>query len=459
LSEKLRKPSIVIDYAIPSINIFLLDQVYTLADAVREYDSLLLCRIDGEPALILTEHVSNDIENEIAKWFRDIQIWHTPILWIKDSEDLKLNVPLHLNLPSRRIQILLRDLGSKDIRAKCLDDLKTYLEKQKETYCSIYHLGVELFNFLYYATIYLTPDVACRIINTLINSTKTNHDIIASGYHVKYSNMVKIYMRHLNLLSKALKVYRRLPQNSCSRDKGDDHVEVINELIQLNREILKSQIRYDLKSFLENLKKHIFNNKVLVLIAPQIIYPLPNTIKIIIGKSGVSIPYMVSYRLEHMFVEALIEVLGLIKSFNPKSFTIYLLAIEWKNMLKQTFNKVISIYWREVLEKLGLQEKEDAIIDKVDDLDEILESKKPDYIIILVLQDYRKGAFINVLDRINEFLRKNRGNGILIVFPETVYALSSPEEERIIHSRTYLGKDILSMPLPRALIYELPLKV
>lgn len=223
----------------------------------------------------------------------------------------------------------------------------------------------------------------------------------------------------------------------------DRLIEELNKLKKLEKSF-QVDTNYRLKELFDSLSKHISNRRVLLLIAPQITYPLPSEIRKSIEESGVRIPFTISYRLERMFIEALIRIIKKIKELEPCSLKTYLLAINWRGTLED----LKEVYRRSVQ---GLE-----VISTPNELSKLLGSEFFDYVIILVLQDYGKREFINVLNMVDSFIKKNNKRGVLIVLPEIAYVPQSGS--RLVTAVTYIRKEVLSRLLSRALIYEMPLQ-
>lgn len=396
--------NINIDHVIPSVNIFPYDMIYGFADTIREYDSLVLARVNSQPIIFLIEMISSDnkrgriLNNEIAKWIRDVRVWSLPIIRIIEGkmrkEFLRANTPLSINLVQDEVLV--------DI----MNEIKKKICKI-ENYLRIYMIGVELYNLLYYLTLYLSPKYFDILDPKMYN--RSTHDLLGEDTISKYLQCFSIHI-------KLLKRYKLgfASANDKSNGKPD---QLLNKLCSTCYDIVYEDKEYIIREKLYKELKDAEAKKVFIIIFPQLIYPVPGFIKkiLFVEKGKCWITYK---RIEYMnnAIKSLIDMMEDIGI----DYEIYILFYRLFTILKEHSKVYINgilhdldnlgdkkLYLLVVdkkenippKDKLGLDENIE-IVCTCETLDElikllsnILNGSYPDTIISIILQDYIKGIY------------------------------------------------------------------
>jgi len=163
-------------------------------EPVREYDYLLITCINQDANLYLVEDMGEDIENETAKWIRNITVWPTPILWLYKNKNNNPDAPSYVKLSS--------------------DALKD-LSNSRKIYIDIYRVGYEIYNLMYQSVIYMKN-------NILIDEAKKPNNIyfttleellkksIENISHVGGDEDANTYSRYISVLKNMLKYFTNI---------------------------------------------------------------------------------------------------------------------------------------------------------------------------------------------------------------------------------------------------------
>lgn len=374
--------SLIIEYAIPSINIFPLDLVYGYGDTIAEYDYLVFARVgcnnsNWSKLLFLVEEFKKvgknlkKINRELRKIIRDICLNQFTIIRIQSNDDKRLNryAPLCFNLPRAFIH---RTSNLKDIVNK---------------YLKIYWIGYELYLLLYYLTLYIKPEV--------LDGDYTKYLKIplhrSFDTRVIYDYYIKCYNEHVNAI------------NSYRLDLKDNYTLTslaccTNEFIKKLDEIERSNISPmdKIKSSLNGVKK------IVLLVLPQLHMA---------KKPEGYISKRVDFQRQAM--EAIRSLLSMICS-NVKT---YIIAFNWRNLLREKFKEYINRLCGddksiEICEKEKSQDNEELSLEKM-----VQEEVDRDTgLIILILGDYWKPGILKILS-----LKWRAKKKLSIIIPETCY--------------------------------------
>lgn len=171
-------PKIV--YLIPSISIYIPDQIYIYVEAEREYDALALTKIGNSLIPILIEHTRTADEDEMLKLIKETRVWPYPLIWThpEEAQDRRLRIfrPRLIDNKST-IHLLDSDLiecvmsieklwcsAQEKEEQKCREQEDYFTKILKNLFkirSCIYSLGAEIPNYLYYSYLYLSKSNLC----------------------------------------------------------------------------------------------------------------------------------------------------------------------------------------------------------------------------------------------------------------------------------------------------------
>lgn len=398
-----------IEHIIPSINIFPLDLVYGLGDAIREYDYLVFTRIstpNGSTGrqLFLAETIHGPLNRELPKIVRNAYLNQHNIVWAhyRVGDYLNYYTPLNINLPRSVIEALDHEM----------------INKYEEIYTKIYWIGYELYLLLYYIALYIQPKALDLDFLNYLSVKCSNSQSI-------YCKYIQCYNEHVKLVN----IYRNLSSRM-------DNIESLKKCIE---ELYRSIRGYDisLKARIEScLKKDL--SKIVVIVLPQLHGILT------IGDKRERQEEAISKRVKYQNI-ALEKIYSLLKGI-CENVKLFIVAYGWRNRLGNYYEEYIRVL------KGGLEDKDLKILpdsnqrgvkEVFNEINSYLDSDTG--LIILVLSDYMK-------DFIRESISMNwrTHRRLLMIIPEIGFVPnrldSLPDNRRETTSRKVLARQIYIDP-------------
>ncbi|RLE92928.1 MAG: hypothetical protein DRN04_08840 [Thermoprotei archaeon] len=131
--------------SIPSITIFYPDLTYSFGDNVREYDALIIAKINNQPIVLLAEEVSS--HEESGKVIVDLTLEYPPVLYVfNKTNDYKMFLtPLRLSIRNLSLPRTI----------------------QPDKLANIWANGYDLFNLLFYSLLFMHRETLEKILNDI----------------------------------------------------------------------------------------------------------------------------------------------------------------------------------------------------------------------------------------------------------------------------------------------------